>query len=61
MSIRTEWRLFLVVGPPIPPASEAVDGLRSSFSATFDVASEAAAPPPATWTIEVEETTFREG
>ena len=56
MSIRTEWRLFLVVGPPIPPASEAVDGLRSSFSATFDVASEAAA-----WTIELEETTFREG
>jgi hypothetical protein len=55
VSIRTEWRLFLVVGPPIPPASEAVDGLRSSFSATFDVASEA------TWTIELEETTFREG
>ena len=60
MSIRTEWRLFLVVGPPIPPASEAVDGLRSSFSATFDVASEAAVPPT-TWTIELEETTFREG
>ena len=60
MSIRTEWRLFLVVGPPIPPASEVVDGLRSSFSATFDVASEAVAPPT-TWAIELEETTFREG